>query len=217
MRFNKQGSPIDRKVSLHYMKGMKKLPAKVRAHPVWKNEDKPWGIPRYPRKSQHSSSEAHYLYRTVKELGIGNYANLGVYKGGSVNCMATALRELGGGKVYAVDLFNKINGAEHVETLEEIFRERGTLPYTQFCQGYTHHWPERLKHLKFKFIFIDADHYYESCKQDFELWSPLLESDGVISFHDVHMTTVDKAINELGPEWEMIEHIYRIKSFRRKA
>lgn len=35
------------------------------------------------------------------------------------------------------------------------------------------------------FLFIDADHSYESVKRDFELWRPLVRSGGMIAFHDV--------------------------------
>ncbi len=36
----------------------------------------------------------------------------------------------------------------------------------------------------FDFIFIDGDHSYEACKQDFEDWYPLLSSGGFVAFHD---------------------------------
>lgn len=35
------------------------------------------------------------------------------------------------------------------------------------------------------FLFIDADHSYESVTRDFELWRPLVRSGGLIAFHDV--------------------------------
>ena len=33
-------------------------------------------------------------------------------------------------------------------------------------------------------LFIDANHEYESVREDFEIWSPQLAPDGVIAFHD---------------------------------
>ncbi len=190
-------------------------PTRVKDHTVWCHEKKPWT--NYVHKVQHYSIEAHYLYRKVKELGVGNYANLGVFRGGSVNCMAVALEELNGGKIYGVDLFEGANGACYVEELEQIFSDNGRRQYVEFCQGYTHEWPKKLSHLKFKFIFVDADHYYETCKQDFELWNPLLEPGGQISFHDVNMKTVDKVLTEMEADcWEMVDHYGRIKTFKRK-
>jgi predicted O-methyltransferase YrrM len=38
---------------------------------------------------------------------------------------------------------------------------------------------------KLDFLFIDGDHTYEGVKQDFELYSPLVEKGGTIAFHDI--------------------------------
>jgi predicted O-methyltransferase YrrM len=35
------------------------------------------------------------------------------------------------------------------------------------------------------FLFIDGDHGYEGVKRDFELWSPLVRSGGLVALHDV--------------------------------
>lgn len=35
------------------------------------------------------------------------------------------------------------------------------------------------------YLFIDGDHTYEGVKQDFELYSPLVRSGGVIALHDI--------------------------------
>ena len=35
------------------------------------------------------------------------------------------------------------------------------------------------------FLFIDGDHNYESCKSDWEMYSPLVREGGIIAFHDV--------------------------------
>ena len=215
MKLNKYGSPTKPGMPIYNTETERSHPARVKDS-IWKDEDKPWTRPVYPHKSQHSSIESHYLYRNVLELGSGNYANLGVFRGGSTDCIAQGLKKLGGGQLYAVDLFQKVNGAENVEDLIEIFKDRGTYEYTTFCEGYTHEWPERLKHLQFKFIFIDADHYYETCKQDFDLWSPLLEPDGVVAFHDVDFNTVDAFLRTEMGDWELVDHVYRIKSYRKK-
>ncbi len=34
------------------------------------------------------------------------------------------------------------------------------------------------------FLFIDGDHSYESCKKDWELYSPLLKQGAIVTFHD---------------------------------
>lgn len=51
------------------------------------------------------------------------------------------------------------------------------------------------------FVFIDADHSYEGCRQDIEAWLPKLKSGGLLSGHDYKNTEypcfgVDKAVDE---------------------
>ena len=199
------------------------LPVRVKDHPVWKHEDQPWND--YPYTTLLRSMESHYLYRTVLELGIGNYADLGVYRGGSLYSFAHGLKTIGGGMVYGVDLFDSVPETSwtgeyapySVEKVKTVFKERNIDQHVQFCKGSTDEWSEKLKDIKFKFIFIDADHSYNQCKRDFELWSLLLEDDGQIAFHDCNMAYVHNVITELPQKgWKMIEHVARIKTFRKK-
>lgn len=51
------------------------------------------------------------------------------------------------------------------------------------------------------FVFIDADHSYEGCKRDIELWSPKLKPGGLLSGHDYGNTDfenfgVTRAVDE---------------------
>ncbi len=39
------------------------------------------------------------------------------------------------------------------------------------------------------FLFIDGDHSYEGAKYDYELYSPLVRSGGLVAFHDVAYDT----------------------------
>jgi len=49
------------------------------------------------------------------------------------------------------------------------------------------------------FLFIDADHSYEGVKMDFEMYSPLVKSGGIIAFHDIVLrgAGVEKFWNEI--------------------
>ena len=42
-----------------------------------------------------------------------------------------------------------------------------------------------LKGESLDFLFIDADHTYEGVRQDFELYSPLVNPGGLIAIHDI--------------------------------
>ena len=217
----KSGRPVGR-TAMEWRIENRKEPSRCKDHPSWQYEDKPWTNPPYPGRGQHSSIELHYLYRTAKLLGPCNVANLGTFRGSSASAMAHALKKAGGGTVYAVDIFGCVsvedfnNGEWTIQHLEEVFAERGLSDYVEFCQGFTQDVVERFTDTKFKLIFIDADHQYESVKQDFELWSPLLEDDGLISFHDVDISGVDDLTKEIEDEWEMVDHVWKLKTYRKK-
>jgi cephalosporin hydroxylase len=60
------------------------------------------------------------------------------------------------------------------------------------------------------FLFIDGDHSYEGVKRDFELWSPLVRSGGIIAFHDMkpdHPDGVPRLWSELQARFESEERI----------
>jgi predicted O-methyltransferase YrrM len=46
------------------------------------------------------------------------------------------------------------------------------------------------------FIYIDANHTYESVVKDIEVWLPKIKKDGYIGFHDYDNSEVKRAINE---------------------
>lgn len=56
-------------------------------------------------------------------------------------------------------------------------------------------------------LFIDGDHQYDGVKKDFELWSPLVRSGGVIVFHDI----IKCDVNNYGVHilWEELKSVYR--------
>jgi len=47
------------------------------------------------------------------------------------------------------------------------------------------------------FIFIDADHTYESVKQDIISWRPKLKDEGIMAGHDYNEPSVKKAVKEM--------------------
>lgn len=72
---------------------------------------------------------------------------------------------------------------------------------------------ERVKDNSLDFIFIDADHAYESVVKDIQAWTPKLKPNGMISGHDTHFVGVLQAINELIPEWKAagMDHVWYAK------
>lgn len=66
---------------------------------------------------------------------------------------------------------------------------------------------------KLDFLFIDGDHTYEGVKRDFELYSPMVRSGGLIGMHDIathpasHNCHVDLFWNELKQKYRTTEII----------
>jgi len=192
-------------------------PDKVR-DTKWANELKPWA--EYEKRALHTTPECHLLYETARRLGPGNYANLGVFRGMSVNCLAHGLKSTNSeGCIYAVDdyeLTDLLTGYPQI-MLDE-FKKMGIDRYIKICKGKTTPgFPLEFKIVPFRFVFIDAGHRYEDIKADFEQWTPLLEADGEVGIHDCEYSNIHKFIEEdVLPKWELVDHVWRTKIFRRK-
>jgi hypothetical protein len=62
---------------------------------------------------------------------------------------------------------------------------------------------EQFEDKSLDFVFIDADHSYEGCRDDIKAWMPKLKPGGLLSGHDYGNTNyekfgVDRAVQELG-------------------
>jgi len=70
-----------------------------------------------------------------------------------------------------------------------------------------------LQQEKIDFLFIDGDHRYEGIKQDFEFYSPLVRSGGIIAFHDIVIHKTAKEVNvhqfwnEVKKDYKYIENV----------
>jgi predicted O-methyltransferase YrrM len=58
------------------------------------------------------------------------------------------------------------------------------------------------------YLFIDGDHTYEGVRRDFEMYSPLVRSDGLVAFHDVAKHRREPAC-EVDKFWNEIKQHYR--------
>jgi len=58
------------------------------------------------------------------------------------------------------------------------------------------------------FLFIDGDHTHEGVRQDFEMYSPLVGSGGLIGFHDI-LRHHDRSKCKVSEFWEETKDRYR--------
>jgi predicted O-methyltransferase YrrM len=111
---------------------------------------------------------------------------IGAFTGYSTWLMAqTAL------SVFSVDTF-KANSAGTIQqddltTLHDYLRTIDGLGNVDYFVGTSAEYAGKIdKRTRFDFIFLDADHSYESVKQDIELWWPRVKKGGVMAFHDCY-------------------------------
>lgn len=193
---------------------------KVRDIPEWRDQPKNWT--NYKERKLTSSAESHLFYHYGRTLGPGNYADVGVYRGGSVAALAHGMKDGGHrGAIYAVDLFdpsgdsaNCCPNADTPEILDAYFRENFPRIRLELRRGDSTEWGRKTD-VPLRFAFIDADHSYAACKADAEAWGRLVEFGGVLAFHDTDFDTVDQVIRELPKCWKLERHVFRTKAFRR--
>ena len=88
------------------------------------------------------------------------------------------------GEVYVVDATNSVNGevdwSDEDSYLREKFNPRFLNTTTE--DAFYNFFVKR--DIKIDYLHIDADHTYEGVKKDFELYSTLINENGIISIHD---------------------------------
>ena len=62
------------------------------------------------------------------------------------------------------------------------------------------------------YLFLDGDHTYEGVRQDFEMYSPLVRSGGIIAFHDIAKHAPDSGC-DVDKFWNEIKTHYRHQEF----
>mgnify|MGYP001568457148 FL=1 len=88
------------------------------------------------------------------------------------------------GEVYVVDATNGFNGevdwSDEDSFLREKFNPRFINSTTE--DAFYNFFVKR--DIKIDYLHIDADHTYEGCKLDFDLYSTIMNKNGIISIHD---------------------------------
>lgn len=65
---------------------------------------------------------------------------------------------------------------------------------------------ERFEDGSLDFVFIDAQHTYDSLKADIAAWEPKVREGGFLCGHDIHFPGVLRAVKEIFPDYEQWEN-----------
>ena len=180
-------------------------------------------------QAQVSTGDLSYLHDIPSKLKRRNneiiIANLGCFRGHSATALALGMKDASiNGKIYTVDLYSKMHSARigkkgvvgNRAKAEDRFRKHSVESYIEVCQGSTVEFSQKLSNLQFDFVFIDADHSYESCREDFDCWNGLVVKEGLIALHDCHLNSVNQVVEEIQDKWVLVDHYQSIKTFKRK-
>lgn len=174
----------------------------------------------------HTECEENLLKKYA--TGCKTIVEIGVAEGAS----ALELRRVADptGTVYLIDPY--LPGRIPALNLTKLVAHR----YLGHCDNATVIWLEEFSYKAAKswekpidFLFIDGDHSYEGCLQDWHTWSPFVENGGIVAFHDARIfkngwTSKDwgsvKVVNEIleapNSNWYMIDEVDSVAIFRKK-
>jgi len=121
----------------------------------------------------------------------GAIVEIGSFKGKSTVMLATMARKYGLGCVVAIDPHQGLSYLgpdmpQQSPTLNEFLaniKSAGLDANVEVQRGYS---PEVARDWRrpIRLLWIDGDHSYKGCKEDFELFSPYLAEGAVVAFHD---------------------------------
>ena len=109
-------------------------------------------------------------------------------------------------KIYAIDphmgneAFNELSNSSWKEVEKQFSINTRFFNNIELIQDYSENIVTRFEDKSIDFIYIDANHTYESVKKDLDLYIPKLKSYSIIAGHDycnINWPGVIKAVNEV--------------------
>jgi hypothetical protein len=98
------------------------------------------------------------------------------------------------GVTYVIDPCNGVGGDSNLDDPESFYRSKFYPRFIKETSENAFHNFFVLEDIKLDLIFIDGDHSYEGVKKDFELYSQILTSNGMIMIHDTDKEFSDSLI-----------------------
>lgn len=147
------------------------------------------------------------FYEFISKKNFKILVEVGSWKGHSISYLGKLLKN-SDAEIYAVDLWDEtykyednINLKKQKKILHEIFKENlkknGLEGRVKDIKSYSWEAAKNFSDSSVDFVFIDADHKYESVVKDINAWLPKIKKGGIISGHDYfNPCGVKKAVDE---------------------
>ena len=162
--------------------------------------------------SEHNAVLKHdmaVICKLLSQVEGNQFVDLGCFIGGFTVPMAMVAKERGG-KVYSVDLYKSAIPTpgnfynEHLnypckEYFIENMKSVGLIDVIDLYEAHSWDVSRIFKDESVDFIWVDADHHYESVKKDIDYWYPKLKKGGIIAGHDYTEEGVRRAVWEFFP------------------
>ena len=121
-----------------------------------------------------------FLEFIIKDTNCNNALEIGTGNGGLTYILSTLFD-----KVVTIDIMNEVQYEK--DNIIRLIANSHNLSSQE--------WEKIVQFYPYDLIFIDGDHSYEGVKQDFEIYSPLLAFGGIVAFHDIKDTELQRQNN----------------------
>ncbi len=164
----------------------------------------------YRVDSVQNRAEILSLANAVKAIKPKTILEIGTCNGGTLFIWSNIASE----QVISCDL----NKSKVREELYQKFTPTDSKCEVISLEGDSHsnnfleHVKKQLNNKKVDFLFIDGDHTEEGVKQDYEMYSPLVNKGGLIAFHDI-VEKQPTPMNQVYYFWEKLKPTVKYEEF----
>jgi len=138
----------------------------------------------------------------VNNHSFNKFVEVGCWKGHSISYLAKLLKEKKDIEIFGIDLFEDvplISGREiEIKFIRQIYnmilKENNVNDLIKTIKSDSSSAANLFENNSIDFVFIDANHNYESVKKDIQSWFPKVKNNGIISGHD--WPYVEKAVKD---------------------
>lgn len=162
----------------------------------------------------------HWLAELIRTWDLKVGAEIGVQLGRTAVFLATQCSDL---HLYAIDPWDTPGniyitrydwdlGKMYAHFMEQLV-EQGVGDRVTVIKDFSHNAVKQFKDGELDFVFIDANHDYNECLQDLQLWFPKVRNGGFVTGHDLHFPGVVRALEEFFGSWKeaQVDYVWYIR------